>query len=174
MNNAGNSSPSFTQNEKTKTAGLKAGAAQVNTKATQLRTLTYRRLNLTRADQIDNKFFKVAFQKQPAFNSIAFFEIEPNATNKVTTSTVTRHAFIAANEGMAFIDGNQPVTPSNKESLTTLLDIVVESGCERFIVCVEKKTIQEMQPIVQSYMMVGFQLDSSMVVPGYVLLSMEL
>jgi hypothetical protein len=75
---------------------------------------------------------------------------------------------------MAFIDGTQPVTPSNKESLTTLLDICAESGCEQFIVCVEKKSIQEMQPIIQSYLSVGFQLNSTMVVPGYVLLSTEL
>jgi hypothetical protein len=73
MNNAGNSSP-LTLHQ-SKTAGSKAGAAQVQAKATHLRTLSYRRLNINRIDQVDNKFFKVAFQKQPVSKTFWLVQI---------------------------------------------------------------------------------------------------
>ncbi|PRP82400.1 hypothetical protein PROFUN_10176 [Planoprotostelium fungivorum] len=138
---------------------------------TCLSTLFYTKLHPL-SKRIECNFFKTAMKKQPAFEKIEFFHIEPNPQNTTTTDTVTSRAFIAQNECMSFIEAQRPIEMKNKESLSTLLDLVDEYGCEKMYACVEREE-KNMKEIVQSYMAVGFRLDHSLVLPGYLLLLLD-
>jgi len=136
-----------------------------------LSTLTYLKLNPL-SSKLDCVFFKRALKKQPAFDKIEFFHIEPNRANKYTSSTVTSKAFIAVNECISFIEAITPVIQTNKESLSTLLDLVDDYGCEKMYACVDKENAQ-CKTIVHSYLSVGFHLTNDVVFPGYIMLLQE-
>jgi len=136
-----------------------------------LSTLVYTKLNPL-SSKVDCTFFKRALKKQPSFDKIEFFHVEPNRDNTSTTSTVTSKAFIAVNECIGFISADHQVIQTNKESLATLLDLLDDYGCEKMYACVDREN-PHMRNIVQSYMSIGFCLNNDVVFPGYIMLLQE-
>jgi len=114
-------------------------------------------------------FFQTALQKE--FPSVSFFEIKIG-TRSSHTAVVDR-AFIVPSQAAAFVDADRAITQSNKETLTSLLELAEESHCSAVIACVNRSS-GLFGEIVRSYLTVGFELINFVSLPGYVLLSQEL
>eukprot|EP01117_Protostelium_nocturnum_P004184 TRINITY_DN15491_c0_g1_i1.p1 TRINITY_DN15491_c0_g1~~TRINITY_DN15491_c0_g1_i1.p1 ORF type:complete len:184 (+),score=27.13 TRINITY_DN15491_c0_g1_i1:219-770(+) len=133
-----------------------------------LPNLTCKRINPL-SQQMDCHFFKSALDKQPTFEKVEFFQITNRTEND--TKLATERVFIAAKECMGFIESSRPVLQENKESLTSIMDLMDEYGCEIAFACVKQEG--QWINIVQSYLSIGFHLCNTVVLPKYLLLSQE-
>lgn len=76
--------------------------------------------------------------------------------------------------GWSFFEASRPVTPFNKESLTTLFELAEEASCCIAVACVNRQN-PDCQNIIKSYLSLGFSFVSraDITMDGYALLALE-
>jgi len=134
--------------------------------------LSYRLLNAT--EITGSAFFKIGLD-MTRHSMVFFYQVKPVEGTAASRIPVTDRAFVIPSKQVAYLEAVRPVSHSNKETLTSLLELAEESTCECVYACVNKENAL-FRDVVRSYLAVGF----SMVTPSngdpanFVLLSFDI
>lgn len=104
-----------------------------------------------------------------------FYDHVPLTNENAPTFTPHWTALISPNQEEAFIQLPDSLSETTKESLSSLLDICAALECQTAYIAI-KKSCEEIQPFLQAFVGIGFQLVSPKVksMDGYLLLGYEL
>jgi len=128
-----------------------------------LPTLSYRVIQLP-AYVPENSFLQFALNAQKQHECVSIFEISAPSIDADQTP-VSDCAVLIKSNGSAFLELNGVVSQQNKDSLSQLLELAEENGCDVVNACINRLKFQnndrELKAVIASLISVGFSLVTS-------------